>query len=372
MHNDNNLDRGRRPGARNNLINAFKDAYTLIFGTIDAAPHARPKTRIRSPTNQPTVGGLVYFQLEGSDVPLRGAETESAPKNCTTNQCWCVSDGGLSCSGHQCDPNGCWNRWACPGNGYRCADTDAQASVSRNTTVDIEPALADALRALGLEDIEEAAAQLQARLLELASLDKAKTGSSNAKSLQIELDALKAIQELQQHVDDVSRESTSTVPNALSGNITGARATDTSAAKSKQGSNLESDRDSKASKESKGIWRITLFVCGIAILLAIFALVIAVVIRHRDAAHHVRTVNDEQLFGVGKRAIVTPDAIIARDDIDFSDSGTIQSQTGVFGHRIDEPSTSYSSFRSDWVNGLVTGIVETAQISPGLSANRRS
>lgn len=42
---------------------------------------------------------------------------------CSSNQCWCVSAGGSTCSVPSngiCDPDECYDRNDCPGNGYWC------------------------------------------------------------------------------------------------------------------------------------------------------------------------------------------------------------------------------------------------------------
>ena len=38
---------------------------------------------------------------------------------CKKNECWCVSAGGNTCNG-SCDPDECYDKIDCPGNGYWC------------------------------------------------------------------------------------------------------------------------------------------------------------------------------------------------------------------------------------------------------------
>ena len=42
---------------------------------------------------------------------------------CNSNECWCMSNGGNTCGGMECDPDECYDQSECDGSdGYWCRD----------------------------------------------------------------------------------------------------------------------------------------------------------------------------------------------------------------------------------------------------------
>jgi len=50
------------------------------------------------------------------------SRSDEVPR-CHSSECWCISAGGNTCGNvNSCDPDSCYNREECPGNGYWCID----------------------------------------------------------------------------------------------------------------------------------------------------------------------------------------------------------------------------------------------------------
>lgn len=67
--------------------------------------------------------------------PFPSKAPTQAKDACTSHQCWCVSSGGRTCGrfgSALCDPDECWNRDGCPGDGYWC-DGETLAPSARPT-----------------------------------------------------------------------------------------------------------------------------------------------------------------------------------------------------------------------------------------------
>ena len=55
-----------------------------------------------------------------------GESRSDEVQQCNSTECWCISAGGNNCSNNAetgvCDPDECYEREDCPGNGYWCID----------------------------------------------------------------------------------------------------------------------------------------------------------------------------------------------------------------------------------------------------------
>lgn len=60
--------------------------------------------------------GLVVIREVAREIAATCPDINNNPR------CWCTSAGGTSCAGETCDPDECWDRADCPGDGYWCAE----------------------------------------------------------------------------------------------------------------------------------------------------------------------------------------------------------------------------------------------------------
>ena len=87
------------------------------------------------------------YWCDDTDNNIGGDKDHQLSKSkCLANQCWCVSAGGNTCGyseKDQCDPDECDDRNNCPGDGYWCDDTDSNVGGENEPQVNQSKCLAN-------------------------------------------------------------------------------------------------------------------------------------------------------------------------------------------------------------------------------------
>ena len=82
------------------------------------------------PTKTTTTPLLVHSTAPPTEEPTEPRAEPMEPKApptplCKARECYCVSAGGETCDGVECQPDQCTDAFICPGHGYWCRDSKA-------------------------------------------------------------------------------------------------------------------------------------------------------------------------------------------------------------------------------------------------------